>query len=137
MVRHLGSNFSFDPQISFERATGTTRNLLTLPGTAFTIELFHLRDRHDQERFRRRCEVTLFGHRAYLPTAEDVIVTKLRWYLHAGRDKDREDVRSVILVQGDRLDWDCIRRWCGQHGTTPLLEDILFPAAGLIGVITS
>jgi hypothetical protein len=99
-VRHLGPGFSFDPQLSFETATGTTRNLLTLPETAFTIELFHLSDDpHDQERFRRRREATVYGRRVILPTAEDVIITKLCWCLQAGRNKDREDVRNVILVQ--------------------------------------
>ena len=53
-----------------------------------------------------------------------VIVTKLRWALIAGRGKDRDDVRDVIAVQGDVLDWSYIKGWARQHGTEPLLEEI-------------
>ena len=52
-----------------------------------------------------------------MPTAEDVIVTKLHWALLANRSKDRDDVRGVIAVQADRIDWDYVHRWCEQHGT--------------------
>jgi len=44
----------------------------------------------------------------------------LRWR----RTKDREDVRGVIGVQGDRLDWPYIKGWCERHGTRTLLEEI-------------
>ena len=47
-------------------------------------------------------------------------VRKLRW----ARSKDRDDVRNVIGVQGDRLDWPYIKTWCERHGTSVLLEDI-------------
>lgn len=56
----------------------------------------------------------------FFPTAEDVIIWKLRWR----RTKDREDVRGVIGVQGDKLDWPYIKRWCDRHGTRALLEEI-------------
>ena len=42
----------------------------------------------------------------WLPTAEDVIITKLRWSLLGRRSKDRDDARDVIAVQGDRIDWE-------------------------------
>lgn len=40
------------------------------------------------------------------------------------REKDVDDVRSVITVQGDGLDWAYVEQWCGQHGTSALLEKI-------------
>ena len=61
----------------------------------------------------------------WLPSAEDVIVTKLRWAERAKRGKDYEDVRDVIAVQGDAaLDWDYIHRWAAEHGTRTLLDQI-------------
>lgn len=63
-------------------------------------------------------------------TSEEVIgavidvVTKLRWAIQPGREKDVDDVRSVIAVQGDSLDWIYIQQWCSQHGTSTLLESI-------------
>lgn len=127
LARHLGPPFRLDPQIMFETVTGTTRHIVSVEGLAFRIELFRLSDDpHDQERFRRRRELPLsdMGRRVCIPTAEDVIITKLRWALHAQRGKDRDDVRDVIVVQGDALDLDYIRRWCDQHGTRELFEQI-------------
>ncbi len=55
---------------------------------------------------------------------EDVTVTKLRWTLMANRSKDRDDARDVIAVQGGQLNWDYVQRWCEQHGTRALLDEI-------------
>ena len=33
-----------------------------------------------------------------------------------------DDVRNVLTVQGDTLDWDYIHRWCDEHGTRELLD---------------
>ena len=60
------------------------------------------------------------GHKVLFPTAEDVIIWKLRW----ARAKDREDVRAVIGVQQGLLDWPYIEGWCERHGTRALLEEI-------------
>jgi hypothetical protein len=38
----------------------------------------------------------MLGRTTWLPTAEDVVVQKLRW----GRPKDLEDARDVLAVQG-------------------------------------
>ena len=79
---------------------------------------------HDQERFSRRICVDLLGGQAWIATAEDMVVTKLRWAEHAGREKDIADVRNLIGVQGDDLDWPYIERWAERHGTQPLLARI-------------
>jgi hypothetical protein len=121
----LGPGFGMDPQMSFELITGTTRHKLQVQGTEFEIELFRLSDDpHDQERFRRRYCANFLGRNVFLPTAEDVIITKLRWAHQAARAKDWEDIRNVIAVQGDRIDWDYVLPWCDQHGTRELLDEI-------------
>ena len=51
-------------------------------------------------------------------------MTKLRWGILARRSKDLDDVRNVIAVQADRIDWDYVHRWCEQHGTRALLDEI-------------
>ena len=104
----------FDPQMSFETVTMTRRFVATVEGTLFKIELFQLGDDpHDRERFRRRRAIETEGRRMYILTAEDVIITKLRW----ARSKDRDDVRDVIAVQGDAIDWPYVHAWADQHGT--------------------
>jgi len=125
VAERLGPDFHLDPHMSFETVTGTFRYILTAVGLAFTIEFFQRSDDpHDQERFRRRTRVSTPQGEAYLPTAEDVVVTKLRWSRLGKRTKDIDDVRSVLGVQGSRLDWDYVHRWCDEHGTRQLLDDV-------------
>jgi hypothetical protein len=124
----LGSEFEFDPQSSFETVTGTYREKVKIRSIPFEIEIFHLsQDAHDQSRFQRRVRVLddIIGCEICVPTAEDVIIMKLRWAKIAQRGKDSEDVRDVIAVQGDKaLDWDYIHHWCDLHETRTLLNQI-------------
>jgi hypothetical protein len=88
-------------------------------------EFFPLsRDPHDRERFARRVPKTVLGRSVWLPTAEDVTITKLRWALLGQRSKDRDDARDVLAVQGDALDWDYIHAWCDRQGTRALLDEV-------------
>jgi hypothetical protein len=125
IAERLGPQFRLDPQPRFETTTMTTCHVLHVVGIPFRIELFLLSDDpHDQERFRRRFPVSLLGRQVMLPTAEDVIVTKLRWAAQARRSKDWDDIRNVIAVQGERIDWDYVHGWCDRHGTRPTLDEI-------------
>ena len=120
-ARELGDDFHLDPQLSFETNTGTFRQLLRHKKSAFKVELFLLsQDAHDQARFERRRAVQMYDRRVWLPSPEDVVVTKLRW----GRGKDKDDARDVVAVQRDKLDWGYIEQWCRTHGTSALLEEV-------------
>lgn len=118
----LGSDFTLDPRLSFETNTGTFRQLLRHRAKAFKIELFLLsEDPHDQARFSRRRQVHLFERQLWLPSPEDVIVTKLRW----ARGKDTADAQAVLAVQRDILDWPYIEEWCRKHETLARLRELL------------
>jgi hypothetical protein len=117
----LGADFKLDPQVGFEVLTGSIRHVLTYVPTKFEVELFRLgKDPHDQERFarRRRLVLPVLQIEAVIPTAEDVVIQKLRWQ----REKDIADVRTVMSIQAERLDWTYIHRWTDEHGTSGLLE---------------
>lgn len=114
-----------DRQLGFETVTATQKIMLRSTSEEFTVELFALSDDpHDQERFRRRKLVDWEGRPAWLISAEDSIITKLRWAHVAGRKKDIIDVENVIAVSGDIIDWPYVERWTDQHGTRQLLEQI-------------
>lgn len=123
LVNLLGSEFERDPQLAFETVTATKKALLRVKQTGFQIEVFFLSDdAHDQQRFERRQLVSAFGRKAYVLSAEDVIVTKLRWLHLAGRNKDRGDILAVLRLQSDRIDWPYVESWCDRHGTRELLD---------------
>lgn len=117
----LGPDFEPEEQLTFETNTGTQRQNFRVKGSIFKVEMFRLsNDPHDQERFGRRRRVEFQGHIVFFPSAEDVIVWKLRW----ARARDKDDVRAVIGVQQQKLDWRYIESWCERHGTRRLLEQI-------------
>jgi hypothetical protein len=121
----LPRGLSLQRQGSFEGVTGTTRYLVELVDSPFVCELFvRSDDPHDLERFSRRHRVRVFDRVACVASAEDMIVTKLRWAEEANRSKDREDIRNILAVRGSELDWAYIRRWSTAHGTTELLDEI-------------
>lgn len=127
--RSLGDEFELDPQMMLEGFTGSVRNVVRFAPTDFTIEFFRLNDdAHQQERFRRRRRQKVFGStlEIQVPTAEDVVIQKLRW----ARRKDLDDIVNVLSVSGELLDWNYIRRWTDEHATTELLLQLRAEADG-------
>jgi hypothetical protein len=113
----------FDPQLSFESVTATNKVVLRTENHGFEVELFQLSDdEHDQMRFSRRIQVKTMDRLIWIATLEDMIVTKLRWSQHAGREKDISDARNLIGVQRELADWSYVESWCDRHGTRELLE---------------
>ena len=113
--------YRMDEQLGFETKFMTTKFVFRHRDDDFTLELFLLSsDEHDQERFRRRVLDDEDDPPVYLPTVEDVIIQKLRWK----RLKDRQDVRDILEVQADQIDWDYVHHWCDQHGTLDVLKGV-------------
>lgn len=126
-VSKLGPDFKLDPQLSFEMLTGSHRNLIHFLPTGFDIELFRLsNDPHHRVRFSRRAKIALpeLDRVAYVQTAEDLIIQKLRW----ARRKDLDDIVNVLTVSADGLDWNYVNEWTERHGTTALLEQLKLEA---------
>lgn len=127
--KSLGDEFVLDRQMMLEGFTGSVRNVVQHSASGFDIELFRLNDDpHHQERFsrRRREQIDELNREAWIPTAEDVVIQKLRW----ARRKDLDDIVNVLIVSSQSLDWAYIRHWTDQHGTTELLEQLVAEAEG-------
>ncbi len=123
----LGTAYRLDPQSSFESITLTSRRVITHQETGFLMEFFDLSDdAHDRERFNRRVSISFLNRSVYVPTVEDVIITKLRWAISGKRAKDISDVKSVLSVQQPRnLDLNYLRHWTKLHQTMTLFDQLL------------
>ena len=123
ILRRLPAEFSIDPQARMELFTGTLRWVLHIAGTPFEIETFLLgNDPHHHEMFRRkrRERIAMIDREAWIPTAEDLVIQKLRW----ARRKDLDDAQNILAVQGDAIDYAHIEMWCGRHGTLERLAEV-------------
>ncbi len=126
VMKALEHLLDFDPQSQFDTLTWGCRQVgVTKSNPKLKVELFELfDDPFVQKEFGRkqRIFVPLLERYTWLPTAEDVVVQKLRW----GRSKDLDDARDVLAVQGpESLDMPYIENWCSIHGTSERLQKAL------------
>ena len=126
VIAELRADVEFDPQVVFDTLTWGRRHVgRSRYDPPFKVELFEVFDDpfvHSEFSRRRQVFVPMLGRTTWLPTPEDVVVQKLRW----GRNKDLDDARDVLAVQGpESLDMAYIENWCARHGTTQRLRDAL------------
>lgn len=126
VISAMDAEVSFAEQVQFDTITWGKRHVGTTKNRPFLkIELFELFDDPvvvAQFERRKKMVVPTLGVTTFVPTAEDVIIQKLRW----ARDKDLLDALDVIIVQQpENLDMDYIRRWCREHATEGRLADAL------------
>jgi hypothetical protein len=126
VVLRLKPIVEFDPQVQFDTLTWGKRLVGVHRGDIpLKVELFELfNDPFVMSQFARKRQrfSQQIGRATWLPTPEDVVVQKLRW----GRNKDLDDARDVLAVQGpETLDMAYIEKWCVQHGTIERLRAAL------------
>ena len=126
IVSHMKDVVDFGEQVQFDTLTWGKRHIGSTKCSPYLkVELFELfDDPFVMEQFRRRRHmlVPTLKVETYVPTAEDVIVQKLRW----ARDKDLSDALDVLIVQEPKnLDMDYVRHWCSEHGSESRLGDAL------------
>lgn len=126
LIERLEPGIAFGDQVQFDTLTWGKRHIGTPENDpTLQIELFELfDDPFVKEQFYRRKRLTLpqIEIDTWIPTAEDIIVQKLRW----GRAKDLDDARDVLAAEApENLDMPYIENWCTIHKTTDRLRDAL------------
>ncbi|MEN3333768.1 MAG: hypothetical protein V7641_3133 [Blastocatellia bacterium] len=102
--------------------------------TSFKIDVFVAKPGSfdDQQLERRQLEVVDEDQQrtAYVSTAEDIILAKLRRYRISNETSEKQwnDVRGVVEVQGEKLDRVYLRKWAEPLGVLDLLERVFSEA---------
>ncbi|MFQ5718718.1 MAG: nucleotidyltransferase domain-containing protein [Acidobacteriota bacterium] len=131
LVRSLESEFYVDEQaVARAVAERGSCNLVHLE-TGVKVDLFVKGSSDfDKVEFERRVNVAL-GNEAprtiFVKSAEDTLLRKLLWYRLGGDTSDRqwEDVRGIVRVQGDRLDREYLCGWADRLSIRDLLDRLL------------
>lgn len=85
----------------------------------FPVDLLSPRDEYDREALQRRRRKRIDNKPVWVVAPEDLILLKLK----AGRPRDFEDVISVVLRQGNKLDAEYMKNWAKRLG---LWEELMY-----------
>jgi len=113
-------------------ALGRSFNLIH-NASVFKFDIFPLgRDAYSRASFGRRrfIELTTLGPEPIecaVAAAEDTILRKLEWYRAGGETSERQwnDLRGVLRVSGEVLDYAYMREWAKVLKIDDLLEELL------------
>ena len=89
------------------RQSALERNLIECFQNSIRIELFLPIVPLQNEILRRAVELSVGNRKIFVTTAEDIILLKMVFH----RVKDLQDVRGVLWVQREKLDFDYLRHW--------------------------
>lgn len=128
LVQALETDYYIDAETIREAIhRSTSFNLIHLD-TMLKIDVFIVEDQpYDSEALARRCADTLEEESPrtfYLSSAEDIILSKLRWYQKGGGVSEQQwkDVLGVLKVQADKLDLEYLKNWASRLNVSDLLN---------------
>jgi len=131
LVAALGEDFYADDQMIRDAIRHHSSFNLIHIATIFKVDVFIRKERpFDRVQFQRRVE-QLFAtnpeQKAFMTTAEDIILAKLEWYRLGNEISDRQwrDILGVLKVQAGRLELDYLRQWAQELNVADLLQRAL------------
>lgn len=94
--------------------------------SALKVDFFRVAgDEYEFERFARRQRVVLYDQSAWIATAEDVLLHKLRWHKMSPTERQLSDARGIQHISGSELDRAYMEHWAARIGVTDLLKSVV------------
>ena len=115
------AGFRFDPKQPVKFIQGLPFITFYYPRYKTYVDLFVVKTKFQHEVLRRAKKSKLGKLNLYIISAEDLILIKLQ----AGREKDIEDIRQIILENSPRLDFVYLGKWAKLLEVDIFLKDEL------------
>lgn len=120
LLERLGKQgFKYDKKETFKTIKGLPFISLVYSKHNTYVDLFVARSDFQKELLKRKKMVKLETIEIPLISAEDLILMKL----FAGRDRDLEDVREVLIENKKKIDLKYLKKWAEQLGVGVFLRD--------------
>ncbi|MBI2638780.1 SEC-C domain-containing protein [Candidatus Peregrinibacteria bacterium] len=81
-------------------------------------------DEYGRNQLKRRRLELIFGKKMYFISAEDLIISKLRWYASSGSARQLEDVESILKISGEKLDMKYLKKWAAKFEVGEVLQSL-------------
>lgn len=104
---------------------GSFNVLHTMSGGKIDLFVVAPHDKFERSRLDRRVPADVFGLPSWIATAEDVILSKLRWGIESRSEVQWRDCVEIAAVQS--LDLDYLWRWAPVLGVVDDLAELLDP----------
>lgn len=131
LAKALGDDFYADEEMIRDAILHLSSfNLIHLK-TMFKVDVFIRKERpFDRVQFERRIEQVFATNpvqKAFMTTAEDIILAKLEWYRMGSEVSDRHwrDILGILKVQAGRLDLNYLSQWASELKVADLLQRAL------------
>jgi hypothetical protein len=126
LAEKLGPEYYFDTTAALEALErGDMFNIISYE-TGDKVDFWILADdefRHTQ--FSRRRIVNAWGIQACVEAPEDTILSKLVWNRISPSERQMNDIRGILKIQGGSLDFDYLRKWAIRQGVSDELSKLL------------
>jgi hypothetical protein len=131
LLEELNLHYFVDEEmIKREVARQGTFNIIHR-NTFFKVDVFPLKSRDYDQTVAKRRQFGPLGNppfmEAYLPQPEDVVLTKLEWFVATGRTSENQwgDIANVLKMQCFNLDLVYLQHWARELGVSDLLNKAL------------
>ena len=126
LARAIGEGFYFDEEAAKSAVDRSDMfNILHLE-SGLKIDFWMLHDDDfSKTQFARRITANAWGIESYVASPEDTILSKLLWYKITPSDRQLGDVRAILTVQREHLDYDYLRRWSTELDLEDLLNSLI------------
>lgn len=122
LANAFGEDFYFDEESAKSAVAHSDMFNIFHLESGLKIDFWILQDdEFNRTQFDRRIPTKAWGTESYVASPEDTILSKLLWYKITPSDRQLADVRAILTVQRDTLDYDYLRHW----GTALDIEELL------------
>lgn len=119
-----------DARLALERG-GAFNVLDTASGGKVDVFVVAAGDEFESMRLSRRVRMDVLGVHAWVATAEDIVLSKLRWRRESRSDQQWRD--CVEIAATNLLDVSHLRRWAPVLGVADDLEELLIEVGRALG----